>query len=389
MATTIQIYGTLSEGGGGKLQEKSVEVTAVGQVISPDDTYDGMSKVTIETITAAVDENITAGNIKKGVTILGVTGTYGSDVIPPDAGTLVDLLIGTLPTKTTYVEGDALDLSGCVILAEYSNGYQYDVTADCTFTCNDPVTYNDTKIVVSYTDGGVTETLDIPITVAGLPVAAPASTVALHHLNNDLTNAVPNGNDITLYTGVTISYSSGKFGLALSRISSYAAVVVDSDMPFADFQTKSFTWELWIKSTSASGDTYNNILGNIKFVKDVTAQNASSNLFYLNTSNNKLTLNNYLRNQSADVIYQTCPTTTTTDWVHVALVCDQGAWKIFINGTLMSEGLIASSASSYPREAFAFTSTSNNFVIDEVLCCNEAKYVTNFAPNHGPYYIPN
>jgi hypothetical protein len=35
-----------------------------------------LRKVTVAAVTAAIDENIAAGNIKDGVTILGVTGTY-------------------------------------------------------------------------------------------------------------------------------------------------------------------------------------------------------------------------------------------------------------------------------------------------------------------------
>ena len=35
-----------------------------------------LRKVTGAAVTAAIDDNITAGNIKDGVTILGVTGTY-------------------------------------------------------------------------------------------------------------------------------------------------------------------------------------------------------------------------------------------------------------------------------------------------------------------------
>ena len=35
-----------------------------------------LRKVIVAAVTAAIDENITAGNIKDGVTILGVTGTY-------------------------------------------------------------------------------------------------------------------------------------------------------------------------------------------------------------------------------------------------------------------------------------------------------------------------
>ena len=45
---------------------------------------DGLSKVTVTPVTSSIDSNIQAGNIKKDVTILGVTGTYegGGDPVP-------------------------------------------------------------------------------------------------------------------------------------------------------------------------------------------------------------------------------------------------------------------------------------------------------------------
>lgn len=46
----------------------------------------GLSKVTVSAVTAAIDENIVAGNIKSGVTILGVAGTYtGENVVEEPA----------------------------------------------------------------------------------------------------------------------------------------------------------------------------------------------------------------------------------------------------------------------------------------------------------------
>ena len=45
----------------------------------------GLSKVTVAAVTSAIDENIVAGNIKSGVTILGVAGSY---VKPDDANLL-------------------------------------------------------------------------------------------------------------------------------------------------------------------------------------------------------------------------------------------------------------------------------------------------------------
>ena len=60
----------------------TVTPTTSSQTIEPSSGYDGLADVTVEAVTAAIDENIVAGNIKDGVTILGVAGTY---VKPEDA----------------------------------------------------------------------------------------------------------------------------------------------------------------------------------------------------------------------------------------------------------------------------------------------------------------
>lgn len=61
------------------LQDKTVTPTTSEQTISADEGKDGLGTVTVSAVTAAIDANITAGNIKDGVTILGVTGTYSGE----------------------------------------------------------------------------------------------------------------------------------------------------------------------------------------------------------------------------------------------------------------------------------------------------------------------
>lgn len=58
------------------LQAKTATPTTSQQVITADSGNDGLSQVTVNAVTSAIDANITAGNIKKDVSILGVTGTY-------------------------------------------------------------------------------------------------------------------------------------------------------------------------------------------------------------------------------------------------------------------------------------------------------------------------
>lgn len=56
-------------------QTRTVTPTTSKQNITAD-SGKVLEKVTVNAVTAAIDENIVADNIKSGVTILGVTGTY-------------------------------------------------------------------------------------------------------------------------------------------------------------------------------------------------------------------------------------------------------------------------------------------------------------------------
>ena len=59
-------------------QTKTATPTTSQQIIEPDTGYE-LASVTINAVTSAIDNNIVTGNIKDGVTILGITGSYEGD----------------------------------------------------------------------------------------------------------------------------------------------------------------------------------------------------------------------------------------------------------------------------------------------------------------------
>ena len=80
----------IQQGSAPSLQSKSVSPSTSQQTVQADLAYDGLDTVTVAAVTAAIDADIVAGNIKKDVNILGVVGTYegsgGGSTLTPTAG---------------------------------------------------------------------------------------------------------------------------------------------------------------------------------------------------------------------------------------------------------------------------------------------------------------
>lgn len=72
-------------------QTATVDPSTSQQVVEPEEGYTGLSSVTVNPVTAAIDQNITAGNIKNGVSILGVTGNVEEANFEPDKEFLGDV----------------------------------------------------------------------------------------------------------------------------------------------------------------------------------------------------------------------------------------------------------------------------------------------------------
>ena len=70
--TILGVEGTVIELKG---QDKTITPLTTDQTIVPDETFNGLLTVKVKGVTSAIDSDITANNIRSGVSILGVTGT--------------------------------------------------------------------------------------------------------------------------------------------------------------------------------------------------------------------------------------------------------------------------------------------------------------------------
>jgi len=106
------------------LQDKTVAPKTTEQIVHADEAYDGLDEVTVSAVTSSIDNNIQAANIKKGVTILGVVGTYGgAQPTPIDIDCTFDES-GQPESADVFVYGDKLGpASGTFIIdgVDYSN----------------------------------------------------------------------------------------------------------------------------------------------------------------------------------------------------------------------------------------------------------------------------
>ena len=103
-------------------QEKTVNPSTTSQIITPDSGKNGLSKVTVNAVTSSIDNNIVAGNIKKDVSILGVTGTYEGS-----GGGSGNVNVESITSSRMYQNISSIDFNGVELtttsLNQFFNGY--------------------------------------------------------------------------------------------------------------------------------------------------------------------------------------------------------------------------------------------------------------------------
>ena len=155
------------------LQEKTVAPTTTQQIVTADSGKDGLSKVTVEAVTSSIDSNIVAENIKKDVTILGVTGTLESGGGEQPTGDYTVKVIdydGTVLLETKGNTGDAITLP----TAPTHDKLVFQKWSASVAVTNNTVTIEDNDVMVGavYTTASGKSEFDITLTkITGLSVA--------------------------------------------------------------------------------------------------------------------------------------------------------------------------------------------------------------------------
>lgn len=92
------------------------------QTITPTSPHNGITSATVSAVTSAIDSNIQAANIKKDVTILGVTGSYEGGGSAPTSFIAKKVSDNTLVTDGSY---GFLNLNGATAIGAGGLAYAY------------------------------------------------------------------------------------------------------------------------------------------------------------------------------------------------------------------------------------------------------------------------
>lgn len=90
------------------------------------------------------------------------TTTQPITVVKPE---LTEITISAQPTKTKYIEGEDFDKTGMVVTAKYSDGQEVNVTDQVSIIGGNSLTTARVSVTISYTDNGITKTIQQAIEV--------------------------------------------------------------------------------------------------------------------------------------------------------------------------------------------------------------------------------
>ena len=92
----------------------------------------------------------------------------------PEVKKVTEIVITTQPTKTAYKEGEAFDTTGMVVTVKYDDSTTKAITKyDILDTDAGSLIGGKTAITISYTENGITKTVQVPITVESNQASIP------------------------------------------------------------------------------------------------------------------------------------------------------------------------------------------------------------------------
>lgn len=178
--------------------------------------------------------------------------------------TVSEITVNTAPNKTEYFIGDVFDATGLVLEATWSDESKTLITSGFTWAPVGALTAEDTAITVSYTSGGQTKEVVIPITVTARPANLvsieittaptktvytegqsfdPAGMVVTAHYDDESTSEIhgytvsPDGALTSDITSITVSYLGQDATQAIRVLQSAlteADKVVAAELMFTD-----------------------------------------------------------------------------------------------------------------------------------------------------------
>ena len=155
------------------LDSKAVDPSTSQQVITS--SVDGLSSVTVNAVTSSIDPDIQAGNIKRGVEILGVTGTF-------DGGSLGTKTVNSsTSTQTITPEPSEYGLSSVTV-----NPYTLDTKTVNSSTAQQVITSSKDGLSSVTVEPYTVETKSVTLTNNGSYTCTPTNADALSSVTVDV-----------------------------------------------------------------------------------------------------------------------------------------------------------------------------------------------------------
>lgn len=154
-----------------KISYKAGETLDLTGLVTTVSFSDGSSKV-VECTASPANGTMLYESVKK--VTLSWAGDEDADIVlsvdlPITVTRVLESISVTVPTKTTYYKGDALNLSGAKVTATFTSKATEDVTSKASFSPANGTTLNNLgtqTITISYTENNVTKTATTSVTVS-------------------------------------------------------------------------------------------------------------------------------------------------------------------------------------------------------------------------------